>query len=495
MGRDRQPGKVSPWRVLCLSALLAMLAGCGALRQAQDDMPPDSASLQSTLRSESGSSPIQHVVLIVQENRSFDNFFALFPGADGATRGRMRVKRGGKYVDKWTPLRSHPLVMPSDIQHCHAAFEKSYDHGKMDGFNLVHYGVCKHPGKQVDTGAYQYVEKGQIRPYWAIAEQWILADHMFQTQGSGSFPAHQDLIRGATTINSYESIVDNPSSQPWGCDAPPNTLTSLITSDGKYLQDQGPFPCTSKFPSSAYYSTLRDLLDAKGVSWKYYTPCFSVSDGCTPDKKCPLCAGDTLNAFDVIAPVRFGPEWGTNVAMPETKIFADIADGMLPAVSWVIPEDNEDDHPGEKVDNGPSWVASVVDAIGESTYWDSTAIFVIWDDWGGFYDNAVPQQFKDNLGGLGFRVPCLVVSPYAIAGQSSQGGYISHTQYEFGSILRYVEDNFGLGRLNTTDARAASIGDVFNYAQSPRAFKEINSRYSIQFFERQRASVQSGDPE
>jgi phospholipase C len=181
--------------------------------------------------------------------------------------------------------------------------------------------------------------------------------------------------------------------------------------------------------------------------------------------------------------------------MPETKIFTDIADGMLPAVSWVIPEDNEDDHPGEKVDNGPSWVASVVDAIGESTYWDSTAIFVIWDDWGGFYDNAVPQQFKDNLGGLGFRVPCLVVSPYAIAGQSSQGGYISHTQYEFGSILRYVEDNFGLGRLNTTDARAASIGDVFNYAQSPRAFKEINSRYSIQFFERQRASVQSGDPE
>jgi phospholipase C len=492
MGRDRQPGSVNRWGALCWCALVAILAGCNAL---QLPVGRSDVSLQNTLRAASGSTPIQHVVLIVQENRSFDNLFALFPGADGATRGKMKVKRGGKYVDRWAPLQSHPLVMASDIQHCHAAFATSFDKGKMDGFNLVHYGVCKHPGQPVGTAVYQYVEEDQIQPYWSIAEHWVLADHMFQTQGSGSFTAHQDLIRGATSINSYESIIDNPGGQPWGCDAPPKTVTSLITSDGKYLQDRGPFPCTNKFPSSAYYSTLRDLLDATGVSWKYYTPCFSASDGCTPDKKCPLCAGDTLNAFDVIASVRYGPEWGTNVAMPETTIFTDIAGGMLPAVSWVIPKDDEDDHPGERVDNGPSWVASVVNAIGESTYWDSTAIFVLWDDWGGFYDNAAPQQFGDNLGGLGFRVPCLVVSPYAIAGPSSQGGNISHTQYEFGSILRYVEDNFGLGRLDTTDVRAASIGDVFNYAQKPRPFKQIKSRYSVQFFERQHSSVQHGDPE
>lgn len=365
----------------------------------------------------------------------------------------------------------------------------------MDGFNLVHFGVCHQPGNPAGTAPYQYVEKDQIEPYWDIAEQWVLADHMFQTQGSGSFTAHQDLIRGATTINSSESLIDNPGAHPWGCDAPPQTVTSLITSSGKYLNNKGPFPCTDKFPSSAYYETLRDLLDAKGVSWKYYVPCFSKANGCNPSKKCPECSGDILNAFDVIDPVRFGPEWGTNFGMPQTKIFSDITNGMLPAVSWVIPGDNESDHPGERVDKGPSWVASVVNAIGESTYWNSTAIFVVWDDWGGFYDNAVPRQFQDNLGGLGFRVPCLVVSPYAMAGQAVGGGYISHTQYEFGSILRYIEDNFSLGRLGTTDARAASIGDVFDYTQKPRAFEPIGSSYPIEYFESERPSIQHGDPE
>jgi phospholipase C len=480
--------------ILAAFVAAAALVACAPPRQIQDGMP-SMAAPRNPARTGSGGSPIQHVVLIVQENRSFDNLFALFPGADGATQGKMRVRRGGRWVDEWTPLQSHPLVMPTDIQHCHAAFETSYDKGKMDGFNLVHFGVCRHPGKLVGTAPYQYVEQDQIQPYWDIAEQWVLADHMFQTQGSGSFTAHQDLIRGATSINSYESLIDDPHGQPWGCDAPPNTRTSLITSSGKYLDGQGPFPCTNKFPSSTYYATLRDLLDAKGVSWKYYTPCFSTSDGCVPDKKCPLCAGDTLNAFDVIASVRYGPEWSSNVSMPETNIFSDIRNGTLPAVSWVIPEDDEDDHPGEKVDKGPSWVASVVNAIGGSAYWGSSAVFVVWDDWGGFYDHAVPQHFRDNLGGLGFRIPCLVLSPYAIPGQSSQGGYVSSTQYEFGSILRYVEDNFGLGNLGTTDVRANSIGDVFDYTQGARGFKQIGSQYSIRYFESRRVPMQHGDRE
>jgi phospholipase C len=313
--------------------------------------------------------------------------------------------------------------------------------------------------------------------------------------GDGSFVAHQDLIRGATSINSMESLVDNPSGRPWGCDAPPTARTTLLTSSGRYLRDQGPFPCTNKFPSPAYYATLRDLLDAKGVSWRYYVPCFSRSDGCIPAGRCPDCSGDLLNAFDVIYPVRYGTEWRTNISMPNTTIFGDITNGTLPAVSWVIPQDNHGDHPGYKVDNGPSWVASVVNAIGESSYWKSTAVIIVWDDWGGFYDNAKPKQFQDNLGGLGFRVPCIVVSPYAIPGQSRHGGYISHTQYEFGSILKYIENNWTLGSLNTTDRRATSIGDVFDYTQKPRAFTVIPSKYSIKFFESEHPSIQHGDPE
>jgi phospholipase C len=434
-------------------------------------------------------------VLIVQENRSFDNLFALFPGADGAKRGQMKVPRNGRYVDRWVTLQPHALIMQSDIQHCHTAFETSYDDGKMDGFNRIDFGVCSRARTPVGSAVYQYVEESQIQPYWDIAQRWVLADHMFQTQGSGSFIAHQDLIRGATNIDSNASLIDVPTAMPWGCDAPPGAVTSLISSTGQYERDKGPFPCTNKFPSSSSYETLRDLLDGKGVSWKYYVPCFAVSDGCTPNPRCPDCGGDLLNAFDVIAPVRYGSEWRSNFGMPETKIFDDIKSGALPAVSWVMPEDNESDHPGEPIDIGPSWVASVVNAIGKSKYWNSTAIFILWDDWGGFYDNAVPQQFQDNLGGLGFRVPCLVVSPYAIAGQSNHRGYISHTQYEFGSLLRYIEENFGLGSLNTTDSRANSIDDVFNYAQKRRRFTAISSKYSIEYFKRLPHTVQHGDPE
>lgn len=436
---------------------------------------------------------IQHVVIVVQENRSFDDFFAGFPGADGATRGKMKVKQGSGYVDKWVTLKPHGLIMKQDVAHCHSSFETAYDRGKMDGFNLVPVGTCHKGGTPAGTSVYQYVERSEIAPYWDIAKEWILADHMFQTQGSGSFTAHQDLIRGGTRISPTRSLIDSPDGWPWGCDAPHWAVTWTINKNG-YVGENGPFPCSNAFPNygSDGYPTLRDLLDAAQVSWKYYTPCFSKNDGCTPGSNCPNCDGDLLNAFDVIYPVRYGSEWQTNVAMPQTKILSDVEKGRLPAVSWVIPGDNESDHPAESIDNGPSWVASIVNAIGKSQYWKSSAIVIVWDDWGGFYDNAVPP-FQDRQGGLGFRVPALIVSPYAIAGDT--GGYISHTKYEFASILRFVEENWGLGSLGTTDGRATSIGNVFDFTQRPRKFKPIGSRYSARFFENEGAGTQHGDPE
>ena len=187
-------------------------------------------------------------------------------------------------------------------------------------------------------------------------------------------------------------MIDTPTQEPWGCDGTTNSQTDLITTSLKWEGDAGPAPCTKDFPDgSSSYATLRDLLDAANVSWKYYTPCFSKSDGCTVDPKCPSCAGDLLNAFDVIWAVRNGPEWGTNVSMPETNIFNDISNGSLPAVSWVIPEDQNSDHIGDgDASGGPAWVASVVNAVGKSSYWNSTAIVIVWDDWGGLYDNAAP---------------------------------------------------------------------------------------------------------
>jgi phospholipase C len=173
--------------------------------------------------------------------------------------------------------------------------------------------------------------------------------------------------------------------------------------------------------------------------------------------------------------VRYGPQWSDgHISSPQTRIFHDIKAKKLAAVSWVIPDENDSDHPGTSSDTGPSWVASIVNAIGESAYWKSTAIVIVWDDWGGLYDNAKPPQL--DYGGLGFRVPAIIVSPYA------KPGYISPTEYEFGSILKYIENNWELGTLKRTDQRATSIGDCFDYAQKPIAFKPIASKYPQAYF-------------
>jgi phospholipase C len=222
---------------------------------------------------------------------------------------------------------------------------------------------------------------------------------------------------------------------------------------------------------------MRDLLDAKSLSWRYYSP--------------PVLhdTGSIWNAFDAIQAVREGPEWTTNIS-PEKQILSDVTNGTLPAVSWVVPDLQNSDHPGSGSTTGPSWVASIVNAVGESSYWDSTAIVVVWDDYGGFYDH-VPPPFFDQWGGLGFRVPAMIVSAYTPPVVS--GTYVSHTQYEFGSILKFIEETFALGSLGTTDARATSIGDSFDFNQSPHPFTPIPASYSRAYFERQPPSYKPVD--
>jgi len=383
---------------------------------------------------------------MVQENRSFDNFFATYPAADGATSGKTHT---GQTVQ----LKEVGLVA-TDIDHRWQTFLTEYDGGKMDGFDLIHYGGIG-GGPPAGLYPYQYVDPSQIAPYWEIAKQYVLADHMFETESSGSFIAHQDLIAGGTKINPYQGLVDYPTHSPWGCDAPHPTKTSLLTVRRRLLVDAGPFPCVN-------YPTLRDSLDAGKVSWKYYAPPMDQ-------------IGGLWTAFDAIRAVRYGSEWQHNISSPETTVFTDISKGKLPAVSWVIPDFTNSDHPGHGVTGGPSWITAVVNAIGENTtLWKSTAIIVVWDDWGGFYDHVPPIQI--DYQGLGFRVPMLVVSPYA------KRGYVSHTQYEFGSILKFVEENWGLPAIGTTDVRATSIGDVFNFDQPPHRFHPIHASLPRAYF-------------
>ena len=424
--------------------LLAVLAaGCsGSFGTGSSGVFPASqnAREQSTSRGK-----IAHVVIVIQENRSFDDFFATFPGADGATSGQIHT--GATY-----PLKKSGLIQIPDLCHSYQCYRWAYDDKKMDGFDL---GAALVGASGLDP--YQYVDPAQIRPYWVLARRYVLADRMFQTEGSSSFTAHQDLIAGSTQFAPDEAVVDVPTSLPWGCDAPAGTTTASITRFGVYDPRGGPFPCYT-------YRTLRDVLDAKGVSWKYYTPSIDpVQNG-----------GRIWDAFDAIDAVRNGPEWTTDVSSPNTNLFSDLTSGTLPAVSWVIPQGGDSDHPGYKSDTGPSWVAQVVNAIGTSKYWSSTAIVIVWDDWGGMYDHVPPPQL--GFGGLGFRVPMLVVSPYA------KRGYISHTQYEFASILKFAEDNWRLGRIGRNDRRATSIADCFDFSQAPRKFAPISAKYGLEYF-------------
>ncbi len=404
------------------------------------------------------SSKIQHVVIIVQENRSFDNIFAGFPGADAPTYG---YEHDGTQV----PLGAVSFKGP-DLEHSYKAAIVDWAGGQMNGFDLSSPSSPTYP--------YSFVTRSDVNPYWSMAKQYVLADRMFPTEFGGSFAAHLNLIAGTDKLSSTLAEADNPNNTPWGCDAPSGTTTTTVDSSRKVHND-GPFPCFTQF------QTMADTLDAAGVTWKYYAP--QTID-------CPKrCDGGGLiwSEFDAISNVRNGPDWERNVIYPQTTVLDDAQNGTLASVSWVMPDWKDSDHTGTNSDTGPSWVAAVVNAVGKSQYWNSTAIIVLWDDWGGWYDDSSPPQL-DFLG-LAIRVPCIIISPYAKA------HYVSHTQYEFGSVLKFTEESFNLASLGYTDERAVSIADSFNFKQRPRAFVPIKSKYPPPQFLHERPSLRAPDNE
>lgn len=466
-------------RFITLVTISAFVAGCG------NNSVPSSSSVaaSATARFEahrasttSSGSPIKHIVLIVQENRSFNGFFATFTGTDGTTTGQAEANPACSPPIQAGPvaLTEQPLALSQDLNHSwKTGYSIAYDGGKMDGFDLIKFGG---DGAYECTYPYMYTNPNDIKPYWALASQYTLAEHMFTTNGSDSFTAHQDLIRGGTIVDPKRAMIDDPTCGNcyWGCNAPGGTITHLITPANKWVQN-GPFPCTNKFKSP--YKTLADLLDAKKITWKYYLPVSSQING------------KLFSAFDVIYAVRYGSDWN-NMSSPETNILNDVKNGNLPQMSWVIPEGVNSDHPGtlsngKPTDLGPQWVATVVNAIGESSYWSSTAIVIVWDDWGGIYDNKA--GVLKHYGGPGERIPALIVSPYAKAGN------ISKTTYQFGSILKYIENNWKLGSLKTTDSTSASIIDCFNYKQTPIVYQPISTSLGPKYFLHEHHSYEPPD--
>jgi phospholipase C len=317
------------------------------------------------------------------------------------------------------------------------------------------------------------VQRSLVQPYWDMANQYVLADEMFPTEFGGSFTAHLTLVAGTDNLNDNDDKAEvNFPTILGDCDAPPGTTTQTIDT-ARHISLNGPFPCFNQF------HTMARSLDDAGVSWKYYVNKLINAGNWAP--------------FEAIKYVRDGKDWKNDIVVPQTKVLTDAANGNLASVSWVTPSKADSDHPGDHSPRGPSWVASVVDAIGKSSYWDSTAIIVVWDDWGGWYDNAAPPQL--DFRGLGLRVPCLIISPYA------KTNYVSHTQYEFGSILKFIEEVFpNVGVLGPTsegytETRAASLDDAFDFTQAPRTFKAIHHKYPPSVFLNEPPSNETVDDE
>jgi phospholipase C len=373
-------------------------------------------------------SNIQHIVFIIKENRSFDNYFGTFPGADGATSGltssgaRMRLGRA-------------PDRMPRDLGHLWLDAHTAMNNGKMDQFDLVEAGNVKN-----DFLSMTQYSASDIPNYWSYAEHFILADRMFSSTGGPSFSNHLYAV-GAQS----GGAISNPSSTmasgfTWGCDANDRTTVEVMDANGAVTNQ---FPCFD-FP------TVADSLEAAGVSWRYYAPVRGQ-------------AGYIWSALDAIGRIRRGPLWAAHVP-PQAQFVRDAASGALPAVSWLVPDFPVSEHPTTgsgttSVCEGENWTVQQINAIMQGPDWPTTAIVLTWDDFGGFYDHVVPP-WVDRYG-FGPRVPLIVISPYV------KEGKVSHTIYEFASVLQLIENRYNLNPLTNRDAAANSLLDMFDFSQVP----------------------------
>ncbi|HKA51691.1 MAG TPA: alkaline phosphatase family protein [Candidatus Dormibacteraeota bacterium] len=423
---------------------------------------------------------IQHVVVIMQENRSFDQYFGLFPGVDGLPR------QNGQFAACIPDPASGSCARPyhdagdrnSGGPHGEANATNDIDGGKMDGFvaqaERARAGcasqfdpACAAPSRSTASGrgpsrtdVMGYKDARDIPNYWAYAASFVLQDRMFEPNASWSLPEHLFMV-------SEWSARCSKAGDPMSC---ANALQN---------PDQLRAGTTAKTQAPDYaWTDLTYLLHKNNVSWKYY-----VAEGTQPD-----CQDDQAECS--LQPQRVGtPEIWNPLPWFETvrqdnqlgniqtldHFYADARSGKLPAVSWVVPNGQSSEHPPALVSAGQAYVTGLVNAIMQSSDWASTAIFLSWDDWGGFYDHVMPPTV--DLNGYGLRVPGIVISPYA------KRGFVDHQTLSFDAYVKFIEDDFlGGQRIDPrTDGRpdprpgvrenASQLGDLthdFDFTQGPR---------------------------
>ena len=318
---------------------------------------PHCATLNAT-----GAGKITHVVYIVQENRSFDNLFQGYPGADTVSSGK---DSHGKTIT----LQPFTLGRAYDIDHsAQAMFAACNGTGKLPGTK------CRMNGfnKEGDWGGpvnpeYVFVPHRESKPYFDMAHEWVLADRMFQSQLDESFVAHQYIIAAQADWS-----VDLPAGQ-WGCGASRYDKVSTITVDRN--------PDGRKIKPCYDYQTLGDELDKAKLSWRFYAATYGSASS---------DAGAEWSGYMAVRHIRYGPDWKKDVISPNWKFITDVRAGKLANFTWITPVCDDSDHVNCPGGYGPSWVSALVNTVGKSKFWDSTVIFVQWDDWGGLYDHVPP---------------------------------------------------------------------------------------------------------
>jgi len=403
--------------------------------------------------SHTGIHKIRHVVIVMQENRSFDSYFGTYPGADGLPRhdGKFTVcapdPRSGRCLRPFHDHLNRNLGGP----HEHLDAVRDMAGGKMDGFvrearRGLTRGCLLHPTAPIcSLGARHpdvmgYHDWREIPNYWSYARHFVLQDHMFEPDTSWSLPAHLFMVSEWSARCSVRR-------DPMSC------VNALENPLAPPYEVQNP---TGERPDYAW-TDLTYLLHRHHVSWRYYVfagdepDCETGAMVCaairqrakTPGIWNPLPWFDTVRDDHQLRDV-------TSIA----RFFRAARRGRLPAVSWVTPNNHVSEHPPSLIRNGQAFVTNVINAVMRSKDWRSTAIFLAWDDWGGFYDHVMPPYVDEN--GFGLRVPALVISPYA------RRGLIDHQTASFDAYAKFIEDDFlGGSRLDpTTDGRPDPRPDV-----------------------------------
>jgi phospholipase C len=390
--------------------------------------------------------PIKHVIIIMQENRSFDTYFGTYPGADG-----IPMQNGVPTVcvpDPATEKCAKPFHDPNDLNHGgpHGQDNASadIDGGKMDGFIAQARGKSKGncndpyaPGcvsSSSEPDVMGWHDAREIPNYWAYAHTFVLQDHLFEPNASWSLPEHLFMVSGWSAKCSRAG-------DPMSCvNALQNPANGTTTAGADYA-----------------WTDLTYLLYKAHVSWAYY-----LSNGTEPD-----CEDDQATCAPVVQKANVPGIWNplpnfdtvkadgqvSNIQTTDRYLLA-AKNGTLPAVSWIVPNGALSEHPTALVSVGQGYVTSLINAAMAGPDWNSTAIFLSWDDWGGFYDHVTPPHVDAN--GYGLRVPGLVISPYA------KQGYIDHQTLSFDAYLKFIEDDFLDGqRLDPkTDGRPDPRPDV-----------------------------------